>query len=673
MSQLTFNAQNLANALAQLSGTAKPQAGSTSIQALPIQVSLTNSQQVVLQNPRTQQSLTVPKQNLQGNVQSGTQYRAQILPSPQSTTLNLFSQLSNPVPLQQQLTQQQFEQILRLPPSQVLAPEQKHIEIKGHISQVGPREIRVQTQDSKQTLTIPLPNSKQAATLTPGQPVTLALKNAQSHWQLQIVVSRAPVASIALTPAQQPQHAQLLSQLLAVNNQPVALSPKLQPSLHSWLGIRTDSSAAATKLTVNPKGHPAISFVGERPIASIQLDKASAAQLNKGAVAPAEPQAGQNPQSRTVAKATDTPHSSGTDVQKGNPAAKSTEQAAVFQRSTAAFQDAIQLLQRQLLPHTQSPSESVQRIISILADTNKISSPEVKRALTTVNETIKQIRAHGGQGVTPAVTLTPLADSTGDMKLSPSNTEGNRLSTPVENLRQILAAPPIMATPATLSAPTAQPGLLGGLVTLLQLTLASRITRPSSAVAEQTQQLIASLFPSTATRTPSRTQRPLSELAQLDQKHGLIKEIGKLLATHQNHKLSNAEAALQNQDTFYYVLPNLFANQQRDIELLIRREKREQQDEQAKRKGGTCWHLTMKLDVGETGQLLSKAKLMGEALEIDFYTSNDATLQLVRNYLPLLKRRLDSLGINVDKAQSQLGKIPDSLQQRPYHIFETKA
>ena len=81
----------------------------------------------------------------------------------------------------------------------------------------------------------------------------------------------------------------------------------------------------------------------------------------------------------------------------------------------------------------------------------------------------------------------------------------------------------------------------------------------------------------------------------------------------------------------------------------------------------------MKLGVGDIGELLTKAKLQPDQLALDFYASNDAVLKQLMNFLPLLKRRLVSLGIEVTKSQCQLGKIPETLDQRSYHIFKAKA
>jgi hypothetical protein len=130
---------------------------------------------------------------------------------------------------------------------------------------------------------------------------------------------------------------------------------------------------------------------------------------------------------------------------------------------------------------------------------------------------------------------------------------------------------------------------------------------------------------------------------------------------------------IQGQETFYYNLPSALGGTIKDIELLIKREDNDIEEPSADESSNKTWQLTMKLAVGELGELLTKAKLRADTLEINFYASNEAVKIQVMNYLPLLRRKFDSLGIEVSKSHCQLGKIPDTLQQRPHHMFQAKA
>ena len=221
--------------------------------------------------------------------------------------------------------------------------------------------------------------------------------------------------------------------------------------------------------------------------------------------------------------------------------------------------------------------------------------------------------------------------------------------------------------------PTSSQGFMSGLVTLLQMSLSARLSRNQSSRAEHITDTLNNVLSSVSKVKSSVTPRAMGDLSQLEQKHQLMKEIGRLLSGHQTSKLSNAEQMIQGQETFYYNLPSALGGNIKDVELLIKREQSDKENSTAKEQKNKTWQLTMKLAVGELGELLTKAKLRSDTLEINFYASNDEVKNQVMNYLPLLRKKFKSLGIEVSKSQCQLGKIPDTLQQRPYHMFQAKA
>jgi hypothetical protein len=240
-------------------------------------------------------------------------------------------------------------------------------------------------------------------------------------------------------------------------------------------------------------------------------------------------------------------------------------------------------------------------------------------------------------------------------------------------IKQLLSAPALNLSALQMVSPAPSQGIMGGLITLLQISLSARLARSQTGRSEQISKVLNDFLGSSTDNTKSTvTPKALTDLSQLEQKHNLMKEIGRLISGHQTNKLSNAEQMLQGQDSFYYNLPSALGGNLKDIELLIKREEhhKEQSTEQATNK---TWQLTMKLSVGEIGELLTKAKLREDNLELNFYASNEALKNQVLNYLPLLRRKLDSLGIEMSNSHCQLGKIPDTLQQRPYHVFQAKA
>lgn len=241
-------------------------------------------------------------------------------------------------------------------------------------------------------------------------------------------------------------------------------------------------------------------------------------------------------------------------------------------------------------------------------------------------------------------------------------------------IKQLLMSPALNLSPVQLVSPAASQGLLGGLVAMLQVSLASRFLRDQPSQLERIAQALEPMLAGVKA-PPSQAQagRALLDFFQVEQKHQLLKEIGRLLASHQGSKLASAEQAMQGQENIYYSLPIGSGDSRKDIELLIRREGGGNKKGLKGSEKNKQWHLTMKLSVGETGELLTKAKLQDTELEVDFYASNEATRDKVLNFLPLLKKRLTSLGIEVSRSKCQLGKIPATLQQRPYQIFETQA
>jgi hypothetical protein len=244
----------------------------------------------------------------------------------------------------------------------------------------------------------------------------------------------------------------------------------------------------------------------------------------------------------------------------------------------------------------------------------------------------------------------------------------------VNQIRQLLTTPALNLSALQMINPTSSQGFMSGLVTLLQMSLSARLARnQSSSRAEYITATLNEVLSGTSKVKTSVTPKAMIETSQLEQKHQLMKEIGRLLSGHQTSKLSNAEQMIQGQETFYYNLPSALGGTFKDIELLIKREENDKENTSVDEQGNKTWQLTMKFAVGDLGELLTKAKLKADTLEINFYASNETVKIQVMNYLPLLRRKLDSLGIEVSKSQCQLGKIPDTLQQRPHHMFQAKA
>ena len=240
-------------------------------------------------------------------------------------------------------------------------------------------------------------------------------------------------------------------------------------------------------------------------------------------------------------------------------------------------------------------------------------------------------------------------------------------------LKQLLTSPAWLQSPLTLSSPPTGQNFLSGLIQLLQVSLLGRHFKTHEDIdqALNRQRTSAPKGNTPNSLLGSITGRQVREFAQIDSQQNLLKQLKGLLAGHQSAKLGNMEQTLQGNDSFYYVLPGLLP-QQKPAELLIRRE-RERQQEQQSDTAQTQWHLTMKLDIGDQGELLTKAKIRDEQLYLDIYSSNQALLEKVGVTLPFLLKRFTQLGLTVEEHKLQLGKIPDTLATRPYQILETQA
>lgn len=240
-------------------------------------------------------------------------------------------------------------------------------------------------------------------------------------------------------------------------------------------------------------------------------------------------------------------------------------------------------------------------------------------------------------------------------------------------LKQLMTSPAWLQSPLTISSPPAGQGFVSGLIQLLQVSLLGKHFRSQEDMdqALSRHRGVASNNPAPTSLLGAITGRQLRDFAQLDSQQNLLKQLKGLLAGHQSAKLGNMEQTLQGQDSFYYVLPGLLP-QQKPAELLVRREHEHQSDAEQETES-TSWHLTMKLDVGEQGELLTKAKISNEQLYLDIYTSNQPLLEKVGLTLPFLLKRFAQLGLTVEEHKLQLGKIPETLAARPYQILETQA
>ena len=244
----------------------------------------------------------------------------------------------------------------------------------------------------------------------------------------------------------------------------------------------------------------------------------------------------------------------------------------------------------------------------------------------------------------------------------------------MQSIKQLLTASALPLTPVTIVSPPANSGMMAGLINLLQVSLSARLNRQNNTAQEKiTQSLSNILGRATTANTASKSQpQSLKELSSLEQKHNLSKLVGELAKQHSSQKLQNAERTLQGQEAMHYVLPFQTAENQPQAELLIQKEPQDESQQSREKSANKAWLLTMKLPIGALGEILTKSKVTEDKVEVDLYTSTEELKNHTLNYLPLLKTRLKSLGIELEVGRCERGNIPEKLAKNPYQLVETR-
>ena len=241
-----------------------------------------------------------------------------------------------------------------------------------------------------------------------------------------------------------------------------------------------------------------------------------------------------------------------------------------------------------------------------------------------------------------------------------------------QRLQQLISTQALVTTPINLTSPVNASSFVQGLVALIQLALSGRamqrqpglktqIDAPDSIVSK-------TLANMGVTAQPSRVSQDMN---QLDGRQQLLSQLKTLLSSHQQNKIANVDSRIQGQDSFYYILPSL-SQHQSPPELLIKREQGGQNNKHAQAGQRSVWNITMKLDIGDSGQVLAKSKIDKSTITLDLYASSDEVLKRIGDTLPYLHKRLTSLGLVVENTSYQRGHIPDTLNSRPHQIFETR-
>lgn len=681
MSFIPTSTSQLLSSLTQLTQASSDTNAASTLTRVAVSQLLTN--QVSLAT--TRQAFTLPSERLTGRLEAGKNYATQLESVGSTNRLNFFPpDTSAP----QRLPRSTSESVIAQLPT-LLSQQQVEdvLKLQARTIKVSQQQLALQVNGKEVKFDLANANQRFAA----NQPVQLTLKASPEGWlvSLQPDISSArgavspPVSIIRISPAQaltllgsapsttfQISEGQLnLSAKSSANSVAPRTPPNSQlptttaPSSYTSSNQSTQTlSTSPSNITVNVNASGLVQLTRSPVLlASLPINDRDIAALTQAGIkqVSASPSnaAGSRGSHDTVSLQS---HSDNAQTARTNPTQATIKTVPVTNvDSTNAnstnrivslptnVQQQIVSLIRQSQPLQDSPSQSLTRLINLLDD--------------------------------PALTKDPaLLDQVKGIKTQLQSASTN-LDNPniEEGVRQVITGAPLPVTTQQLTAPSTNNPFLSGIISLLQLSLSAKLAQNKPASIERLAQVLAPILsaPFSGLTSPTTTKtslaKRLSDWLQIEQKHQSLQEITKLLASHQNSKLAGIEQQAQSMETLYYVLPITTGEQRRDAELLIKREPDHTQGE-ASETQRRAWQLTMKLDIGDKGQILSKAHLKESELELDFYASNQGLVNDVLNFLPYLKTRFESLGILVTKRSCQLGKIPEHLYQRPYHILETR-
>ncbi|WP_416305750.1 flagellar hook-length control protein FliK [Neptunicella sp. SCSIO 80796] len=655
----SFSLQQLTDALQQI--IQSPRQTAVSQQAIDVLVKHLGAEQLLLLNANGQ--LQLDSTSLKGELANNQTY--QLLTSKNNQLLSFFP-TDKTAPIQLAIKQTLVQQLLQLPPLQLSQVATTTIKLDAIIANILPQNIELKfiAPDSQQPLKQQILQASTAAELklaaastgqnqpsqsqqsglakqpllprsdllvnlpmadtqkySTGQPVSVELKPQGKNWQAVVIAEHAnPSRPVKL------ESSQVTALLTVVSASkglmlPGNIIPKIAPllpqevqnTLNQWL---SSTSKPSLNLVIDNKQQAILQIQpGQQAVATVNLTKQQSQQIANllPAVTPDIANTG-----KLVTTESRLPIS-------GNPPPE------------------LHGLLRQLQPLQDAPAKLLNQLEKILADPLITKSPELK---PLVEKWLQQ--------------------------LDQSQPQGKEQDH--QQLRALLSAPALSLTPVQLVSPPATQGFVAGLVAMLQLSLASRLARSQPAQVEKLSEAINNLLgDKTGNNTTSQvSSRALRDFSQLEQQQQLTRTLSRLLANHQGNKVASAEQQIQGQESLFYNFSTGQGQDRKDVELLIRREPESSKDKKGKKSAGQRWHLTMKLEIGTMGEVLTKAILQKNQLELDFYTSNQDTLHQLMNFLPLLKKRFKALQIEVNRSQCQLGKIPATLQQRPYQLFETR-
>ncbi|WP_157982825.1 flagellar hook-length control protein FliK [Aliidiomarina minuta] len=181
--------------------------------------------------------------------------------------------------------------------------------------------------------------------------------------------------------------------------------------------------------------------------------------------------------------------------------------------------------------------------------------------------------------------------------------------------------------------------------------------------APQVRQLLQNLFASTTASAAAPGAAPGGLMQQLfSQLQGNLNQI-------RLSQVQLADSSAAQQPDYYLLMPYESEQQQRQLELLLR--KRYQKNEQEK--DTEFWLFSMRLQPERLGPVLVKGRWDGEQVQLRFYTSGDSACRWLQKQLPALNERLKAQGLSQVDSEAHTGRVPETLAPQPAELMRVKA
>ncbi|NMH59317.1 flagellar hook-length control protein FliK [Alteromonas ponticola] len=491
----------------------------------------------------------------------------------------------------------------------------------------------------------------QAVNLAQGDKVQLTLSQSSANTFTANLASSAPDSTVIGDSKLAANHAlvQQFTRLQMATG--LTISPQVLQGILDKAGVATLSAGQSAQITLSMRNNQlSVTTLNSQAIAQLALSKAGTNAL---------PLLTNLQQAKTLPLLIPIESSHQQNLTNTTQSSAPVSQT-IDTMSKNQIHEAILQLSRRLLNEIGSTREALNQLITTLSTSGNQTSPAMSALMRGFAQQLTQ-----GFG----------AEESGALKgLAPTSTSDPNAKAPtVQALQALFSSPSLPINSQALTSPVTQSGFVSGLVAVLQMTFAGRAIRNQphlGALADDTGSFLhKSMSQAGATGSAARVSQ---EFSRLDGQRQMLENIKTLLANHRQQKLINLENRIQGQDSFYYVLP-VNSQSQAPPEVLLKREEQHTDADNSQDNSAKVWNFTMKLDIDELGKLLVKSKVTATSLNLNLYTSSDVLLAKVQETLPILLKRLSALGLTIEHSSCQRGKIPETLSDNPYQLFETHA